>query len=337
MIVGSDYRVLAASESFCSRFTGGEDPVGRFCFDLLHRSRPPCSGSGGRCPLALADRAARPTVHLHLTCLGFIYEQVTATPLPATDDRPKAFLLVTRPLGARRCPSLLVGASPILLQLLRRVVEIAGSPRPVVIRGEPGTGKACIARLIHDLSDRRSGGFVPVDCSGTEGRRLEPDLFGSTGSMQPKSAGLIDSAAGGTLYLREPHHLPPSLQQRIGRVLTGADDSAACRWIFSCEDPAARLGLLDEAPSEFHSLLNPPLRDRREDLPMILDALTRRFGAPSVPAVSAPVLAMLASYDFPGNLRELECLVERACLLAEGAALLPEHFPSHVRSLSEAN
>jgi len=274
-----------------------------------------------------------------LTCLGVAYEQVSARRLEPATDGTAAFLLVCRPLVPAPYSGFLVGTSPAMLSLLEEVEGAAMGDCPVVIRGESGTGKVCVARLLHDLSGRAGGPFVPMDCSEVESSRIERDLFRRKSGSSDRVAtdpGLVAAATGGTILLLDPQRLAPSLQSRLGLLLQDrAAEVARCRWLFALDEAAAHpRGNLARALSAASSILVPPLRDRLDDLPLLLDGLTRRFGGAEPPSVDSSALAVLRGYPFPGNLRELESLVERACLVSRGGRLRPEHFPPYVSCLA---
>lgn len=335
VIVGAGRKVLAANAAFRVRFTGGEDPTGRFCFEIVHQSRPPCEGASCRCPLEPVSSKATPAVHRHLTCLGVTYDQVTARRLTHDDGEPGCFLLVCRPLAPIPYSRFLVGSSPAVLSLVERVEQLAAGDFAVVIRGESGTGKVCVGRLLHDLSRRSKGPFVPIDCSELGGSRFQRELLprqAGAGERATWDGGLIAAAAGGSLLLLEPQQLAPSLQSRVGCLVDkGPPQAESCRWLFAIDEATGSpRGSLAATLSAAPSILVPPLRDRREDLPVLLDGLARRFAGAETLVVDPTVLEMLAGYLFPGNLRELECLVERACLIAGSGSLRPEHFPAHV-------
>jgi transcriptional regulator with AAA-type ATPase domain len=331
LIVGPTHKVLAANVPFRKRFTFGGDPTGRFCFELVHQSRLPCDLAGGRCPLELRGGGAEAVVHRHVTCLGTTYDQVTAHRLPHADHHP-TFLLVAKPLVPSHLSRFVLGESPALLRLLEAVDRAASTDLTVVIRGESGTGKVCVARLLHELSCRSNGPFVSTDCSGVEGSRLGRDLRGRHGGATDDAGGLVAAAAGGTLLVLEPQHLAPSLQNRLGQLLEKRRrDAGNCRWLFALDptQPSPR-GDLAAAFAAAPSVLVPPLRDRIEDLPPLVESLVQRFGEARPVEVDPAVFELLGRYPFPGNVRELECLVERACLVAAGGRLGPEHFPASV-------
>jgi transcriptional regulator with GAF, ATPase, and Fis domain len=253
----------------------------------------------------------------------------------------------------------LVGQSRTLHLLLEQVAAVADTDATVLIVGESGTGKELLARTVHDQSRRAQGPFVAVNCGAIPEALLESTLFGHkrgafTGASTDER-GLVAAAAGGTLFLDEIGDMPPPLQVKLLRVLqagtyTPVGDArehvADVRWIAAThrnlpeairqnafrEDLYYRLAVFD--------LRVPPLRERPEDVALLADHFVRRFASRfDRPArhLSAEALLALEAYAWPGNIRELENVVQRAVILAEGPTILPRHLPATVRPAPAGN
>ena len=233
----------------------------------------------------------------------------------------------------------LVGASPPLTRMLGLVERVVATDTTVLITGETGTGKELVARAIHYNGARAERPFVSENCGAIAPDLLTSELFGHkrgafTGATEDR-AGLFELADGGTLFLDEIGDCPPDLQTRLLRVL----DQGEIRRVGDGRAIPVDVRILaathhdlerDVAEGRFRKDLffrlsvftihMPPLRDRRDDLPIliqhILDRLAARTGR-SVRGFTAEALAWLAAYDWPGNVRELENEVERAVTLAE--------------------
>src|SRR4249919_650646 len=227
------------------------------------------------------------------------------------------------------------------MQLLRNTIaKLARSQAPVYISGESGVGKELVARLIHELGSRNTGPFIPVNCGAIPTELMESELFGHkkgsfTGAHADKE-GLFQAANGGTLFLDEVAELPLHMQVKLLRVIqerklrpvgASAEVGIDVRILSATHKNLARL--VDEGRFR-HDLFYrinvielpvPPLRERREDIPLIAHALLQRFGeelSESALTLSPDAMRALCDYSFPGNVRELENILERAVALCEG-------------------
>ena len=238
--------------------------------------------------------------------------------------------------GERR----LIGRSPAIVHLRGQVERLARSQAPVFIRGESGTGKEVIARMIHALGPRAKGPFVPVNCGAIPPELMESEFFGHLrGSFSGATAdkpGLFRAAQGGTLFLDEVAELPLAMQVKLLRAI----QERAVRPVGAHAEEAVDVRILSASHRDLAALVAegrfrqdlfyridvialhvPPLRERPEDIAElathILARLAARDGGP-VRRLSSSALVTLRAHAFPGNVRELENLLERACALCEG-------------------
>ncbi len=231
------------------------------------------------------------------------------------------------------------GNDPRTLRVLRTLSAVAPTDSTILVGGESGTGKDLIARLVHQTSPRRDGPWVAVDCSSIPGSLIESELFGAlkgsyTGIDRDKK-GLIEHASGGTLFLDEIGELPIESQAKLLRVLqTGriravgsTDDRAVDVRIIAAtnrdlrEEVAAgrfRLDLFYRVHVVHVELA--PLRERHAELPHIVESILDRLRAReiSVPSLTSSAVEVLTQHSWPGNIRELENVLERAVLLSGG-------------------
>ncbi len=239
----------------------------------------------------------------------------------------------------------LLGRSRAMLDLYERIESVARADAPVLIRGETGSGKELVARAIHDLSARASGPFVPVNAGALPDTVLESELFGHargafTGAVAARDGKLV-SASGGTLLLDEVESIPVRAQVQLLRVLEdglvfalGSDASrrvnirllAATKADLQSEVRAGRMREDFYHRIAVLTLDVPPLRDRRDDIPMLLAHFLARAAtrnALATPSIPDATLAAALDYDWPGNVRELRNAAERLVITASGGVAGP--------------
>ncbi|MBM4396605.1 MAG: sigma-54-dependent Fis family transcriptional regulator [Deltaproteobacteria bacterium] len=244
----------------------------------------------------------------------------------------------------------LVGDGRALRQVKDLAARVAPTRASVLILGESGTGKEVVARAIHRLSGRRDGPFVTLNCAVLSETLVESELFGHekgafTGAAARKP-GRFELARGGTLFLDEVGDIPPGVQVKLLNVLqTGRFERVGgteeietdARVIAATHRDLEKRIAGGEFRADLYYRLNvvtirmPALRERLDDVPRLVEHFLRKhadLSATGVGGASADALAALARHDFPGNVRELENLVERALVLAEGPLLEPEDFPA---------
>ncbi len=243
----------------------------------------------------------------------------------------------------------LVSRSEAMHRLFDFLPMVAASDSTVLLQGETGTGKELLARTIHDQSPRRNKPFIAVNCGALPDSLLESELFGYksgafTGAVKDKP-GRFQLAEGGTLFLDEIGEISPALQVRLLRVLQtkiyeplGGTESiqANVRVITATNRDLAKRVEEGEFRQDLYYRINvvkmelPPLRKRKEDIPLLIDHFISRFNclqSKTVSSVTSDVLASLMSYDFPGNIRELENLIEYAFILCADGQIQSQHLP----------
>jgi two-component system response regulator PilR (NtrC family) len=241
--------------------------------------------------------------------------------------------------------SRLLGASPPMNLLRKQIGKLARSQAPVYISGESGSGKELVARLIHEQGPRHEQPFVPVNCGAIPSELMESEFFGHkkgsfTGAMEDKP-GLFQAANGGTLFLDEVADLPlpmqvkllRAIQEKAVRAVGGAKEVVVdVRILCATHKDLASEVAAGRFRQDLYYRLNvielrvPPLRERREDIAQLAEVMLRRLAQEcgETPARLQPdALAKLQSYRFPGNVRELENMLERAYTLCEGEEIKP--------------
>src|SRR5690606_23677450 len=236
--------------------------------------------------------------------------------------------------------SRLLGDSPAMATLRTTIAKVARSQAPVYILGESGVGKELVARTIHEQGPRAAGPFVPVNCGAIPAELMESEFFGHkkgsfTGAHADKP-GLFQAANGGTLFLDEVAELPLPMQVKLLRAI----QEKSVRPVGAATEVPVDVRILPATHKDLGALVAegrfrhdlyyrinvielrvPPLRERTADLPQLAEAILARLAAGQgrpAPELAPGALAALAAYPFPGNVRELENILERALALAEG-------------------
>ena len=243
----------------------------------------------------------------------------------------------------------MIGSSAPLQALFEIIIKVAASNATVLIQGESGTGKELAARAIHQLSDRHGKNFVPVNCAAIPDDLLESELFGHvkgsfTGAYANR-AGRFEMADKGTLFLDEIGDMKANLQVKLLRVLqnrefepVGASKSQKVdvRIVAATNKNLEELVVSRDFREDLYYRLSvipitiPPLRERKEDIPVLIHTFLTRFNADKRNAVkgfSRDSLGILCNYEWPGNVRELENLVERLVILKGSGLIVPEDLP----------
>jgi two-component system response regulator PilR (NtrC family) len=257
-----------------------------------------------------------------------------------------------------RGPSL-IGRSEAMEQLREMIARVARSQAPVHIFGESGTGKELVARLVHETGSRREGPFVAVNCGAIPTELMESELFGHkrgsfTGAVADKQ-GLVQSAEGGTLFLDEVADLPLHMQVKLLRVVQektvrpigeSREERVDVRILSATHKNLAELVTEGRFREDLFYRINvielrvPSLRERKHDIPELSETILARMGkrmSIDVPRISEDALQMLREYPFPGNVRELENVLERALTLCTAGLITVEHIKlrTAVRPISE--
>jgi DNA-binding NtrC family response regulator len=316
-----------------------------------------------------------------ITAFGSMETAIEAVKAGAFDYLSKPFkieevlLQVSRALGNRKLLrenrnlkrqlesqgqlSSLVGRSPKMLEIYKKIAVVADSRSTVLICGESGTGKELVARAIHGNGPRAGGRFYPVNCGGLAESLLETELFGHvrgsfTGAIENKR-GIFEEASGGTVFLDEVSEMSPALQVKVLRTLEdqevrriGSNQviKVDVRIIAASNRKLAELVEEGKFRQDLYYRLRvieidlPPLRDRMEDIPLLVEHFLKKFGGERGRefSISPYALSALMSYEWPGNVRELENALESAAALTRTGFISPDNLPPKLcRELREDN
>jgi two-component system response regulator HydG len=351
ILVDPEYRILSANAAYRHTFGNPGEIIGRTCYEISHHFDKPCDQCGESCPRqsAMKSHQASRVLHLHHTPRGEEYVDVELVPIHDAAGKLVYFVETMRFLhetGQKPGALGMVGRSPAFTHMLGLINRVAPAMTPVLLLGESGTGKELAAQAVHALSPRREQPFVPVDCSGMTESLFESELFGYekgafTGAGQRRT-GLVEAAAGGTLFLDELGDIPLHLQVKLLRLL----ETGTYRRVGSAEILRADFRLVCATHRDLTAMVEqggfrrdlyyrlatfpiklPALRERSEDLPLLVEHLLARLAPERPLRLDAQSHRLLMQYGFLGNIRELRNLLERAMLMADGDTLnidLPE-------------
>ncbi len=350
VVIDRDFRVVLANRAYREHYgVAAEQVIGRLCHEISHHSPLPCSAIGENCPLETVLRHKRPAqvVHVHYRDGREECVRLDARPMLG-DDGEVRFVgeTISRvALAQAHDDSLLVGRSQPLLRMVSLLQRVAPTQTTVLLLGESGSGKERVAKYLHRYSNRAQGPFVVVDCGALGESLIESELFGHekgafTGASQ-RTKGLFEAAQGGTLFIDEIGDLSLALQTRLLRVLeTGTVRRIGgtgylkvdVRVVAATHRDIRQMidgGLFRE---DLYYRLNAfpitvaPLRERKDDIPMLAEHFLSQTedGERHLP-LSPEVIERLLSGDYPGNVRELRNVIERAAILACDDGLRPEH------------
>lgn len=356
ILLSPEYEILLANDAYRATYGFTDQPNRQRCYEVSHRYTVPCDMAGESCPLQQSrdSKENSQVLHIHHTPRGKEYVNVEMWPvLDPKTSQVLYFIEHMHPSDAASAEisqQRLVGSSPAFQAMLNLVERVAHSETNVMLLGESGTGKEMVAQTVHRLSSRQDAPFVPVECTGMPEALFESELFGHvkgafTGANENK-VGLVESAEGGTLFLDEVGDIPLSEQVKLLRLL----ESRRYRRVGSSDWQESNFRLVCATNKDLHSMVKagtfrddlfyrlavfeidlPPLRDRLEDLEMLIDTVLQRLSASQV-RFSKEALSCLRQHPFPGNVRELRNIVERAVLLADDGVVYPKHLPMTLQS-----
>ncbi len=341
VVIDRDYRIVAANQRYCATYgITSVAIVGQHCYAVSHHASRPCHENGEQCPhrALFEDGEAVEVLHTHFHA----------------DDQPERTRIRghalrgadgERYLGEQLFPleadvgtdcdaMQMVGQSPAFLSCVDNLARVAESEASILLYGESGVGKELAARFIHARSMRSGGAFIVINCAAVPETLFESELFGhERGAFSGSSGlkkGLFELADGGTLFLDEVAEIPLGLQAKLLRVLESGEFRRVGGTHTLTADvrlvSATNRRLLDEVDEKRFRLdlyyrlagidvVLPTLRERRDDIPALSTLMLKRLaGNRRACRLDATALATLQAYEFPGNVRELRNVLQRAVL-----------------------
>ncbi len=355
ILFDANYRILAANSAYRQQFSQSQSVVGRTCYEVSHHFSMPCDQAGESCPLAQARASGQRerVMHLHHTAKGEEYIQIELTPIADAAGKQAYYVEKMEPLRVtqeRSAGKGLIGRSPVFQEMLALVARVAPSMATVLLLGESGTGKELVAQAVHASSARAHRPLVAVDCASMPENLFESELFGHergafTGAATARG-GLVEAASGGTLFLDEVGDIPLTIQVKLLRLL----ESGTYRRVGSTELRHADIRVVSATHRDLGQMVAdgtfredlyyrlstfpiylPALRERRDDIPLLSSALLKRMSPQRKLSLSASAQHLLQVQRFPGNVRELRNMLERASLLCDSDVLESSHLERALR------
>lgn len=357
IVLDPEYRILASNTAYQRQFGVADQPhLGRKCYQVSHHYDVPCDQAGEHCPMkrALALRGPDRVLHIHHTPRGPEHVDVELRPIFNAQREVVAYverLSTVRGASAKPSAEGLVGRSAAFNAAISALQRVAPSMLPVLLLGESGTGKELFARALHEASKRAQHPFVVVECSGITETLFESELFGyEKGAFSGATArkpGLVETAQGGTLFLDEIGDVPLSMQVKLLRLI----ESGTFRRVGGIETLRADFRLVAATHKPVRNMIDdgrfrqdlyyrisafpirlPAVRERPDDIALLVDSMLQRIGGAHGMterkfSMTADALAKLHAYAWPGNIRELRNVIDRACLLADDGVIRVEHLP----------
>ncbi|WP_084312213.1 sigma 54-interacting transcriptional regulator [Desulfobulbus elongatus] len=344
-----------------------EKAMGMSCSDIFHSSI-----CGKNCAIAESLYTGAPVANRSITIRNSRGDKVpiSISAAPLTDHEGNiiggvetfrdltAITSLRQQLSQKYTFDAIISKAPAMQRLFNILPEIARSPSTVLVLGESGTGKELIARALYNASERSDKPFVIVNCAALPETLLESELFGyKAGAFtdaRKDKIGRFAAAEGGTLFLDEIGDLPGSVQVKLLRVLqekvyeplgSNIPVKADVRIITATNRDLEALVNEGSFRNDLFYRLNvvrislPPLRERKEDIPLLIDHFIKKYSAQQgkdIVGISGAALSLLMRYDYPGNIRELENVVEYSFILCEGGYIQPHHLPEPFAAGHEA-
>ncbi len=368
--VDRSMRIIAFNHA-AERLTGiiREDAIGRPCHDIFRTSA--CENL---CPIREAIRTGSPVTNREATITNNEGQSVPVSISASILYDAEGTLIggvetirdvrsassVTGQVSEKQSFHNLISRNPVMHRLFDVIEDIAASNATVFLNGESGTGKELFARAIHDLSPRREGPMVTVNCGALPETLLESEIFGvrkggTFAAATENRPGRLEMCYGGTFFLNEIGDLPLPLQAKLLRVLENHEFQplgartpikADVRFITATHRNLDKMVAEGTFRQDLYFRFNtvtlniPPLRERREDIPLLLDMALKRFNLTynkQVRSISPDVLKLLLNHSFPGNVRELLNLAEQSVILCRGTEITLEHLPTNVLNKTQGH
>lgn len=352
VVIDKDYNIVAANKAYCESYgIAADEIVGNKCHKVSHHSDLPCHLNGEDCPhkQVFATKEPHQVLHIHF---GHDNEEehvrIKGSPVYGTDGElflGEAVFPIAKSdeMGAES--QRMLGTSPAFLACIEELSGASASEAPILLNGESGAGKELAAKFIHNKSNRRAHPFVSIDCASISEGIFESELFGHergafTGCVGRRH-GIIESSAHGTLFMDEIGEIPLALQGRLLRALEtgyyrrlgGREDlHVDVRIICATHNNLRKMVEQGSFRADLYyriagiSITIPPLRERRADIVPIVKAMLDKTVSQNGSAgrITKEAMEILQGYDYPGNIRELHNIIQKAATLSTSGLITPD-------------
>ncbi len=352
VVIDGNYQIIAANQAYCSAYgVNNNEIIGRKCHQISHHSDVPCHLNGEDCPHkeVFATRQAHQVLHIHYNNNSEEERvRIKGSPIYGADGQlflGETIFPITKSADLGCDQQRMLGTSPAFLACIEEMSGAADTDASILLNGESGVGKELAAQFIHNKSTRKVHPFVSIDCTAIAEGIFESELFGHergafTGCVGRK-LGLIESAEHGTLFLDEVGEIPLVLQGRLLRVL----ETGHYRRLGSREDFHVDVRVICATHNNLRKMVEqgtfradlyyritgisitiPPLRERKSDITPLVKAILSKSRTinGSMARISDDALEELQNYDYPGNIRELKNILQKAISLASNGIINSE-------------
>jgi len=352
VIIDKDYKIVAANKAYCNTYNIDSDKtIGHTCFQISHHSDVPCHLNGKDCPhkKVFETKAPYQVLHIHYDRNNKEeHVRIKGTPIYGSDGElflGETFFPIAKSDDMGCDQQRMLGTSPAFLACIEEMSGAAPSDIPILLNGESGVGKDLAAKFIHNKSNRKTQPFIAIDCTSISEGIFESELFGHergafTGCVGHRH-GLIETAQYGTLFMDEIAEVPLALQGRLLRVLETGD----YRRLGGREDFHVDIRIICATNNNLRQMVEqgkfradlyyriagisisiPPLRERRSDIAPLIKAImaTTKTQNGSAGRISDEAMQILQTYDYPGNIRELHNILQRAVAISTNGLIMPD-------------
>ncbi len=361
--VDKEWRITSFNKS-AERITGfsKEEAIGQYCYEIFRTNV--CMD---RCSLRETMQTEQNIINKELNILDRYNQEVPISISTAVLRNAKGEIIggvesfrdlslikeLDKEIHEKYSFQDIITKHPSIVNIFRILPDIARSEATVLIQGESGTGKELFTQAIHNLSSRRDGPLVKVNCGALPETLLESELFGyvkgAFTDAKHDKPGRFKLAEEGTIFLDEIGDIPPGIQAKLLRVLEGKEYEplggistikADVRFVTATNKDLQKMVRLGQFREDLYYRLNvvkidlPSLKERRTDIPLLIEHFIGKFNKKTekeIQGLSAEAMNVLMNYFYPGNIRELENIIEHAFILCKGALIQWKHLPSHLR------